>query len=75
MRDGRTGRFAHEDQPGLADCYLVPQLYNGRRFGLDLAAYPTLLADRGGLRRAAGLPGRPPGPASPTRRRPERRTP
>jgi maleylpyruvate isomerase len=28
--------------PTLADCCLVPQLYNARRFGLDLAPYPTV---------------------------------
>jgi maleylpyruvate isomerase len=39
-----TGRFCHDDQPGLADCCLVPQLYNARRFQCDLSAYPTLLA-------------------------------
>ncbi len=38
-----AGAFCHGDQPGLADCCLVPQLYNARRFGLDLAPYPTLL--------------------------------
>jgi maleylpyruvate isomerase len=43
VNDGLAGRFAHGDAPGLADCYLVPQLYNGRRFGVDLAAFPTLL--------------------------------
>lgn len=37
-----TGRFCHGDTPGLADCCLVPQLYNARRFGLDLAPWPTL---------------------------------
>jgi len=40
--DGQAGRFAHGDAPGLADCYLVPQLYNARRFGVELAPYPLL---------------------------------
>lgn len=43
LADGATGRFCHGDVPGLADCCLVPQLYNGRRFEVDLGAYPTLL--------------------------------
>ncbi len=38
-----TGRFCHGDQPGLADCCLVPQMYNARRFQLDLTPYPTLV--------------------------------
>ena len=29
--------------PGLADLCLVPQLYNARRFGVDLSAVPALL--------------------------------
>ena len=37
-----TGRYCHGEHPGLADCCLVPQVYNARRFGLDLQAYPTL---------------------------------
>ncbi len=40
--DGRAGRFCHGDAPGLADCYLVPQLFAARRFEVDLAPYPTL---------------------------------
>ncbi|HEY6725882.1 MAG TPA: maleylacetoacetate isomerase [Polyangiaceae bacterium] len=40
----RTGRFCHGDRPSLADCCLVPQLYNARRFDCDLSAYPTLLS-------------------------------
>lgn len=37
-----TGDYCVGDSPGLADCCLVPQLYNARRFGVDLDAYPTL---------------------------------
>jgi len=37
------GDFLHGDAPGLADCVLVPQLYNARRWGVDLAAMPRLV--------------------------------
>lgn len=39
-----TGGFCHGDTPGLADCCLVPQLANARRFKCDVTPYPTLLA-------------------------------
>lgn len=42
-RDAETGRFCHGDTPGMADCCLIPQLYNARRFECDLSGYPTLL--------------------------------
>lgn len=42
--DPRTGAFCHGDTPGLADCCLVPQLFNARRFGCDLSAMPTITA-------------------------------
>ena len=38
-----AGAFLVGDAPTLADVYLVPQLYNARRFAMDLAPYPTLL--------------------------------
>lgn len=38
------GRFAVGDTPTLADICLVPQLYNARRFGVDLTPYPRLSA-------------------------------
>jgi len=41
-RDAQTGLCCHGDTPTLADCCLVPQVFNARRFGLDLAPYPTV---------------------------------
>lgn len=41
-RDG--GRFAFGDTPTMADCYLVPQVYNAERYKVDLGAYPHTLA-------------------------------
>ncbi|HTN65066.1 MAG TPA: maleylacetoacetate isomerase, partial [Burkholderiaceae bacterium] len=38
----QTGAFCHGDAPTLADCCLVPQVFNARRFEIDLAAYPTV---------------------------------
>lgn len=35
--------FAFGRAPTLADCYLVPQLYNAQRFGVDLSPYPRLV--------------------------------
>jgi maleylpyruvate isomerase len=42
LQDGGAGRFCHGDAPGLADCYLVPQLFSARRFGVELGPFPTL---------------------------------
>ncbi|MDG3066300.1 maleylacetoacetate isomerase [Thauera mechernichensis] len=41
--DRRTGDFCHGDVPGLADCCLVPQVFNARRFGCDLSAMPNIV--------------------------------
>lgn len=38
-----TGTFVHGDTPTLADVCLVPQMYNARRFDVDLTPYPTLV--------------------------------
>lgn len=40
--DRETGRFCHGDEPGLADLFLVPQVYNAERFDCDLSAFPTI---------------------------------
>ncbi len=37
------GLYCHGDQPGLADLFLVPQLFNARRFECDLRAFPHLV--------------------------------
>ncbi len=36
--------FLCGDAPGLAECCLVPQMYSCRRFGVDVSAYPRLVA-------------------------------
>jgi maleylacetoacetate isomerase len=38
-----SGRHCFGDSLSLADLYLVPQMYNARRFNCDLAPYPTLV--------------------------------
>lgn len=40
--DLSTGTFCHGDAPGLADACLVPQVYNARRFDMDIDAWPTI---------------------------------
>lgn len=42
LEDGATGRFCHGDQPGLADCFLVPQVYNAERFSCDMRPYANI---------------------------------
>ncbi|GAB1594612.1 maleylacetoacetate isomerase [Lysobacter claricitrinus] len=37
-----TGEFCEGDAPTLADCCLVPQLYNARRFGVDIERWATI---------------------------------
>lgn len=42
LNDPSSGRFCHGDTPGLADCFLVPQVYNAERFSCDLGPYPRI---------------------------------
>jgi maleylacetoacetate isomerase len=37
------GRYCHGDIPGLADCCLVPQVFNARRFDCSLLAFPRIV--------------------------------
>jgi maleylpyruvate isomerase len=40
--DSRVGKLCFGDTPTLADLCLVPQVYNARRFNLDMSCYPTI---------------------------------
>ena len=39
----QAGLFSVGDEPSFADVCLIPQLYNARRYGVDLDPYPTVL--------------------------------
>jgi maleylpyruvate isomerase len=43
MAQDTAGRMLVGDEVTVADLCLVPQLYNARRFGVDLDRMPTLL--------------------------------
>ncbi|WP_250462834.1 maleylacetoacetate isomerase [Caballeronia sp. GAFFF2] len=49
-RDERVGALTFGDTPTVADLCIVPQVFNARRFGIDLNAYPTItrIADYAG---------------------------
>ena len=42
-QDAETGRFCHGDVPTMADVCLVPQVFNARRFAVDLGPYPRIV--------------------------------
>ncbi len=39
----RSGRYLFGDSPTMADCLLVPQMFNARRLECDLSGFPTLV--------------------------------
>jgi maleylacetoacetate isomerase len=41
---GKTaGKFCHGDLPTMADCCLVPQVFNAQRYKCDTTPYPTVM--------------------------------
>lgn len=43
LLEGTAGAFCFGDVPTLADVYLVPQVWNARRFKVPLAAFPQIV--------------------------------
>ena len=43
LAGGPAGRYCHGDTPTLADCALVPQIFNARRVDCRLERVPTVL--------------------------------
>jgi maleylpyruvate isomerase len=41
-RDPSAGPLCHGYLPTIADCFLVPQVFNAQRQGIDIAAYPNI---------------------------------
>ncbi|HEX2567385.1 MAG TPA: maleylacetoacetate isomerase [Burkholderiales bacterium] len=38
-----TGTYCHGNAPTMADCCLVPQIFNAKRYECDLAPYPEVM--------------------------------
>jgi maleylacetoacetate isomerase len=43
LASGKKARFCYGDAPTMADCCLVPQIFNAKRYHCDLAPYPNTL--------------------------------
>jgi maleylpyruvate isomerase len=41
-RDPSAGPLCHGYLPTIADCFLVPQVFNAQRQGIDISAYPNI---------------------------------
>lgn len=42
LQETETESFCHGETPTIADCCLVPQVYNAQRFECDLRPYPAI---------------------------------
>jgi maleylpyruvate isomerase len=41
-RDPSSGPLCHGHSPTIADCLLVPQVFNAQRHGIDVSVYPNI---------------------------------
>jgi maleylpyruvate isomerase len=41
-RDPSAGPLCHGHKPTIADCFLVPQVFNAQRNGIDVSIYPNI---------------------------------
>jgi maleylacetoacetate isomerase len=42
LGDAGSDGYCHGDRPTLADCFLIPQVYNAERFDCDLSSWPAI---------------------------------
>ncbi|MBX2886061.1 MAG: maleylacetoacetate isomerase [Granulosicoccus sp.] len=42
LKDCKAGQFCHGDSPTIADCCLIPQVYNALRWEVDLEHFETI---------------------------------
>lgn len=43
LKENETGEFCHGDDISMADCCLIPQVYNARRWGVDLSEFENIV--------------------------------
>jgi maleylacetoacetate isomerase len=43
LQNPGTGRFCHGQTPTIADCCLVPQIFNAKRYQCELGPYPAVM--------------------------------
>lgn len=43
QQHGKSGRFCMADTPGMADVFLIPQVYNAARFNCNMIRFPLIM--------------------------------
>jgi len=55
LQTPETGSFCHGDTPGMADCCLIPQLYNANRWGVSYSAHENICRIEQSCQKLAGF--------------------